>query len=123
MVRWSDARIPRGVRSILGVPLIIGGILSFLPVLGLWMLPAGIMLIALDIPRYRRRILAWAAKKEDEAAEAARRPEQAAPETASQHIAPHDTPTEKGPAKASRAPSKGAAGAKPPSRAPAAPGR
>ena len=30
--------------------LILGGIFSFLPVLGLWMLPLGLLLIAQDVP-------------------------------------------------------------------------
>lgn len=63
-VRWADRKLPRFVRTLLGIPLVIGGILSFLPVLGLWMLPAGILLIALDIPRYRTRILRWAEEQE-----------------------------------------------------------
>ena len=40
--RWF--RIP------LGVLLIFGGIFSFLPVLGIWMLPLGLLLLALDLP-------------------------------------------------------------------------
>lgn len=58
-VHWSDRKIPPGVRSVAGVPLMIGGLLSFLPVLGLWMLPLGAALIALDIPVLRRRLLNW----------------------------------------------------------------
>jgi len=63
-VRWADRRVPRFVRTLLGIPLVIGGIFSILPVLGLWMLPAGILLIALDIPRYRTRIMRWAERQE-----------------------------------------------------------
>ncbi|MEJ2122428.1 MAG: hypothetical protein P8Z76_17350 [Alphaproteobacteria bacterium] len=43
----------------------IGGILSFLPVLGLWMLPAGMLLVALDVPFFRRRVLNWVALHEN----------------------------------------------------------
>ena len=50
--------------------LIVGSILSILPVFGLWMLPLGLMLLALDVPllrpfvsglliRARRRIGVW----------------------------------------------------------------
>ena len=42
-------------RSLLGLVLMVGGILSFLPVLGLWMLPLGIAVAALDVvPLWRR---------------------------------------------------------------------
>ena len=64
IVRWADARVPVGVRTLLGILLMIGGILSFLPVLGIWMLPAGAMLIALDVPPWRRRLLAWLERQE-----------------------------------------------------------
>jgi hypothetical protein len=37
----------------------IGGVAGFLPVLGFWMIPVGLALIALDIPPLRRRLLAW----------------------------------------------------------------
>jgi len=50
--------------------LIVGGVFSFLPVLGVWMLPLGLMLLAVDIPflrpavsgaviRGRRRLAIW----------------------------------------------------------------
>ena len=71
IVRWADRRLPPGVRTLLGIPLIIGGILSFLPVLGIWMLPAGAALIVLDIPGWRRRMLAWIDKQEASLAAAA----------------------------------------------------
>ena len=41
---WSWLRIPAGIL------LVIGGSLSFLPVLGLWMLPVGLALLAIDVP-------------------------------------------------------------------------
>lgn len=63
-VHWSDRRIPSGVRTLAGIPLIVGGLLSFLPILGLWMLPLGIALIALDFPGTRRRMLDWIEKQE-----------------------------------------------------------
>ena len=59
VVRWADRCIPRFVRTLIGIPLMIGGVFSFLPILGLWMLPVGAALIALDIPGLRRRLLAW----------------------------------------------------------------
>jgi hypothetical protein len=57
VVDWMDRRVPRGLRSALGVLLIVGGCLGFLPVLGFWMIPAGIAAIALDIPASRRWVL------------------------------------------------------------------
>ena len=37
-----------------GVALIIGGILGFLPVLGFWMIPLGVVILSQDIPAVRR---------------------------------------------------------------------
>lgn len=45
-VRRPEAR---WIRIPLGLLLILGGIFSFLPVLGLWMLPLGLLLLALDL--------------------------------------------------------------------------
>jgi hypothetical protein len=50
------------VRIPLGVLLIFGGIFSFLPILGLWMLPLGLMLLAIDFPPLQGPI-AWAILK------------------------------------------------------------
>lgn len=47
-------RIPAGLRSLLGVALIFGGFLGFLPVLGFWMIPLGAAILSLDIPPLRR---------------------------------------------------------------------
>lgn len=48
------ARVPRGLRLVLGLLLILGGILGFLPILGFWMIPLGIAVAAIDIQLYRR---------------------------------------------------------------------
>ena len=56
-----DPRL-RLARLTAGVLLIIGGLLWFLPILGLEMLPIGIVLIALDVPFLRgpaARMLVW----------------------------------------------------------------
>lgn len=42
------------VRRGAGVALILGGLLGFLPVLGFWMLPLGLILLSDDIPWLRR---------------------------------------------------------------------
>ena len=44
----------RHVRIILGVLLMVGGILGFLPVLGYWMFPLGLTLLAVDWAWARR---------------------------------------------------------------------
>jgi hypothetical protein len=52
-VRQPSARI---VRLPLGILCIIGSFLWFLPVLGLWFLPLGLLLIAQDVPFLRRPV-------------------------------------------------------------------
>lgn len=64
MALWSDRHLPPGVRAVLGVLAIIGGVAGFLPILGFWMLPLGVVLIALDIPPLRRRVLRWLARQQ-----------------------------------------------------------
>jgi hypothetical protein len=52
----------RWLRTVMGVLLIIGGLLWFLPILGLEMLPLGLILIAIDIPFLRgpvARMINW----------------------------------------------------------------
>ena len=53
-------RIPVAVLSI------VGGVFSFLPVLGLWMLPLGLLLLAHDVPFLRKpvgRFTSWGAQR------------------------------------------------------------
>ena len=50
------------VRIPLAVVLIAAGFVGFLPILGFWMIPLGLALIALDVPFLRgplARVLAW----------------------------------------------------------------
>jgi hypothetical protein len=63
-VEWGDRRVPTGLRSVLGLLLMAGGVLGFLPLLGFWMLPIGLAFIALDIPPLRRRLLAWLKRRD-----------------------------------------------------------
>jgi len=56
--------LPRSriVRLIIGAALIIGGLLGFLPVLGFWMVPLGLLILSVDLPivrRWRRRVEVW----------------------------------------------------------------
>jgi hypothetical protein len=47
-------RVPPGLRLLLGIVLMIGGVFAVLPVLGLWMLPLGFAVAALDIRSIRQ---------------------------------------------------------------------
>lgn len=42
-------------RLIVGVLLVIGGILGFLPIVGFWMIPLGLIILSVDSPFIRRR--------------------------------------------------------------------
>tara|TARA_R110000824_G_scaffold401749_1_gene614476 strand:- start:21326 stop:21547 length:222 start_codon:yes stop_codon:yes gene_type:complete len=45
-----------------GVILIIGGVFGFLPMLGFWMLPLGVVVLSVDlhpVRRFRRRVEVW----------------------------------------------------------------
>jgi hypothetical protein len=48
-LNWMRRPEARLVRIPLGILLVLGGIFSFLPVLGIWMLPLGLLLLALDL--------------------------------------------------------------------------
>ena len=56
--------LPRSriLRILIGVLLIVGGLFAFLPILGFWMLPLGLLVLSVDIPRvrrWRRRFAVW----------------------------------------------------------------
>jgi hypothetical protein len=42
------------MRVALGLAMVIGGFLGFLPVLGFWMLPLGLLILSIDFPPVRR---------------------------------------------------------------------
>ncbi len=48
--------VPPGLRSLLGLALIVGGVFGFLPVLGFWMIPLGAAIIALDLRPLLRKL-------------------------------------------------------------------
>ncbi|WP_419912348.1 hypothetical protein [Hoeflea sp.] len=55
-IRLPESRM---LRMGLGILLVIGGILGFLPILGFWMIPLGLLILSHDIPmvrRWRRRL-------------------------------------------------------------------
>ena len=56
----------RWVRIPSGALLVVGGVFSFLPVLGIWMLPLGLALLAEDVPALRAsrsKVLDWVERK------------------------------------------------------------
>jgi len=46
--------LPPLVRAVLGLCLVVMGVFGFLPVLGFWMIPLGLALMATDIPPLQR---------------------------------------------------------------------
>ena len=66
-VCWIRRRVPPGVRTVLGLLLIAGGVFGFLPVLGFWMIPFGLGVIALDIMPLLRFIGGTLSKKPEPA--------------------------------------------------------
>jgi len=65
-IGWLRKPSSRYVRIPIAILLIIGGIFSFLPVLGLWMLPLGLLLFAQDVPILQKpmaRMLGWIERK------------------------------------------------------------
>jgi len=50
------------LRMVIGVILIVAGVVGFLPVLGFWMIPLGLIVLSIDLPwarRGRRRLSVW----------------------------------------------------------------
>lgn len=65
-VSWLRRPSSRLVRIPLAILLVVGGVFSFLPILGLWMLPLGLLLIAQDVPLLQKplaRLLGWIERK------------------------------------------------------------
>ena len=63
---WLRRPESRLVRIPAAILLILGGVFSILPVLGIWMLPLGLLLLAVDLPALRpplTRMLQWVEKK------------------------------------------------------------
>lgn len=47
-------RWPTPLRIGIGVLMVIGGLFGFLPVLGFWMVPLGLLVILIDVPMVKR---------------------------------------------------------------------
>lgn len=65
-IRWLRSPASRWVRIPLGVLFICGGLLWFLPVLGIELLPIGLLLIAQDVPFMKKpvgRSMLWLVAK------------------------------------------------------------
>ena len=58
-LRWGRDHVAPGIRSLIGIGFMVGGVFGFLPVLGFWMLPLGAAFVALDIPFMRHKIEDW----------------------------------------------------------------
>ena len=58
-LRWGRDHVPPGIRQIIGLLFMVGGVLGFLPILGFWMFPLGLAFVALDVPPARKRIDRW----------------------------------------------------------------
>ena len=54
-------------RVALGTALLAGGVFGFLPVLGFWMIPLGLLVLSRDVPqarRWNRRLRVWWARRQ-----------------------------------------------------------
>jgi len=61
-IRWLRKPSSFAVRLVIALLLIVGGFFSFLPILGLWMLPLGLLFIAQDVPLLQKplvKALTW----------------------------------------------------------------
>jgi len=66
MVRWLRKPGSSLVRVPLGIVLILCGLVGFLPILGFWMIPLGLLVLAIDIAMVRPpliRVFDWAERK------------------------------------------------------------
>ena len=72
-VRWLRRPASAWTRRAAAMLLICGGLLGFLPILGLWMLPLGLLLLAEDVPPLksaRTRNLDWFERRDEQCAQA-----------------------------------------------------
>ena len=69
-VRVGSYRMPlprsRLLRIAIGSGLVVFGVFGFLSVLGFWMIPVGLLILSVDLPRvrrWRRRFSVWFSRK------------------------------------------------------------
>ena len=55
-LRWLRHPASRLIRVPVGILFVLGGIVSILPGLGIWMLPCGLLLLAADVPCVRKPV-------------------------------------------------------------------
>lgn len=48
--REKVTHLPKPVRIVVGVVFVLFGLVGFLPILGFWMVPVGLAILAIDIP-------------------------------------------------------------------------
>jgi hypothetical protein len=72
-VRLGKYRLPlprsRILRIAIGTVLTLCGFFGFLPILGFWMIPAGLLILSVDVPRvrrWRRRFAVWFSRRHPE---------------------------------------------------------
>ena len=53
---WIIRKVPTGLRTLIGLLLIIGGMFGFLPILGFWMIPLGVAVILIDWAQIRKAL-------------------------------------------------------------------
>jgi len=65
-VRFANRHIhlpeSKPIRLGLGILLVAGGLVGFLPVVGFWMIPLGLLVLSVDVPmvrRWRRKLALW----------------------------------------------------------------
>jgi membrane-bound ClpP family serine protease len=66
LVEWLRGPSSAFVRVPLAIVLIVGGFVGFLPILGFWMIPLGLALLAQDVPFLQgpmTRLIRWVADK------------------------------------------------------------
>ncbi|MCC6914076.1 MAG: hypothetical protein IT566_10275 [Rhodospirillaceae bacterium] len=54
--REKVKRLPKLVRISVGILLVLFGLVGFLPVLGFWMVPVGLAVLAIDIPAVKKLV-------------------------------------------------------------------
>jgi hypothetical protein len=54
--REKVMHLPRPVRIVVGLLFVLFGLVGFLPILGFWMTPVGLAILAIDIPAVRKLV-------------------------------------------------------------------
>lgn len=66
IIRWLRKPGSKWVRLPLGIILVLAGVVGFLPILGFWMVPLGLVVVAKDFPPLQPalvRFLDWVERK------------------------------------------------------------